>query len=377
MRPLPILAVGFVLATLPVDTTRSVLASAASMVLESAPFVLAGTTLLAFSFRQCARAVPYLGCGCGAGPSARSLPAAVATALAFGPLVAIARLAAGITIAWFLAPRDHACEAEIPAPLEQLASIVPAALAAAAVTLVAAGRVASWHLPYPAAFAAGALAGIAGAPCALGAVGFAAMLRASAPACAIGFLCTAGIVDVHALAQHRVHHGAHDGLAYAVASFGCAFVASHNGDALVHPRFTFALWLCAIVFAALAWRHRKARAPRAYLAPVVMAIGAVLGAPLPSYHATETTLTDAFAGERIDFTGVLTRTGASTALVRYAITCCRADAAPIVLQLEHAPARLHGWIHASGTLAGTNGELRLRATLYEPVAAPGDPFLYR
>ncbi len=109
-----------------------------------------------------------------------------------------------------------------------------------------------------------------------------------------------------------------------------------------------------------------------------MFAGAVLGAPLPQYHATETTLTDAFSGERVDFTGELTRTGGAATLVRYAITCCRADASPIVVRLMEAPSRrLHGWMHARGALVERGGDLRLRADELLPVDAPADPFVYR
>jgi uncharacterized membrane protein YcgQ (UPF0703/DUF1980 family) len=99
---------------------------------------------------------------------------------------------------------------------------------------------------------------------------------------------------------------------------------------------------------------------------------------MPEYHATETTLSDAFAGERVDFTGVLTRTGDAATLVRYAITCCRADAAPVVIRLLDAPpAAAHGWMHARGVLVAREDDLRLRADALTPIAPPADPFVYR
>ena len=63
--------------------------------------------------------------------------------------------------------------------------------------------------------------------------------------------------------------------------------------------------------------------------------------------------------------------------MRYAITCCRADAAPIVLRLEHARPRIHGWFRARGTLVAAGSELRLHVELLQKVAAPADPFVYR
>jgi uncharacterized membrane protein YcgQ (UPF0703/DUF1980 family) len=116
----------------------------------------------------------------------------------------------------------------------------------------------------------------------------------------------------------------------------------------------------------------------ARIAPIVMLAGAVLAAPPPDYHATETTLADAFAGERIDFTGLLTHTGSAATLVRYAITCCRADAAPIVVRLErNPPERLRGWMHAQGTLVNGKDGLQLRVERIREIPAPADPFVYR
>ena len=78
-----------------------------------------------------------------------------------------------------------------------------------------------------------------------------------------------------------------------------------------------------------------------------MLAAAVVGAPAPRYEATETTLTDLFAGERLTFTGELVRDASSAAMVRYAITCCRADASPICVRLAAPPHYAAGSGYAS------------------------------
>ena len=83
-------------------------------------------------------------------------------------------------------------------------------------------------------------------------------------------------------------------------------------------------------------------------------------------------------GERVDFTGVLTRTGSAATLVRFAITCCRADAAPIVVRLLRAPgSAVRGWVHARGVMVARGSDLRLRAEQLQMISAPADPFVYR
>ncbi len=73
----------------------------------------------------------YLGCGCGTGPSARSLPATAAAWLVFGPLVAVARFLAAVVVArWTVAQNRH----DPPELLDELGALVPAALVAGAVT---------------------------------------------------------------------------------------------------------------------------------------------------------------------------------------------------------------------------------------------------
>lgn len=354
----------------------ALLVTSAATLFESAPFVLAALVLTQTPVRWSARIDAYLGCGCGVGPSARSLPAAAATCLVFGPLVAGARLAAA-TLLERLQRRGHRdCAHAAPSLLSELHLIVPvAALGSFAVLLLPA--IAGMHAPRAVAFAAGAAAAFVMAPCALGTVGFAAALRTAWPAAAAGFLCVAGIADARAWTRRRTVDAAHDAFAYAVFALACALVAARSGAGLVHPKLAVALWPCTAAGMILAYRFRAQQCSRMRIAPVVMLAGALFGAPMPEYHATETTLSDAFAGERVDFTGKLTRTGSAATLVRYAITCCRADAAPIVIRLLHAPPNARGWMHARGVLVARGNDLMLRAQVLQPIHAPADPFVYR
>ena len=351
----------------------ALLVTSAATLLESAPFILAAVVCTSIPLRWNARLVPYLGCGCGTGPSARSLPAAAATWLVFGPLVAGARLAAAILVERFA--RRAPCHVERESLLAQLhAVLLPACAGALAVCFIPA--ISGMQKSMATAMLGGALAAFVSAPCGLGSVALAASLRSVLPPAAAGFLCVAGIIDVRTWIRAAHERCGHDALAYTLAAVACALVAARTGAALVHPAFVPALWICAAACAALAYKHRRERNAWLRVAPVVMLLGSVLAAPPPEYHATETTLGDAFAGERIDFTGVATQTGGTTTLVRYAITCCRADAAPIVVALERS-INARGWMHARGVLMQTREGLRLRANSLQKIAAPPDPFVYR
>jgi hypothetical protein len=357
----------------------AVLAAAAGALVESAPFLLAGAVAARFAGRH-AGWIAYAGCGCGQGPSARSLPAAAATWLVFGPAVALARLAAGIAVARLgrgRFPAGCAGHGE-PGLLTGLSAVLPAALAAGvlsqALPLLQGGRI-----PPVLQAAAGAALGFA-APCALGTVALAGSLRAHAMPAAAALLCVAGIADLRALRRFHAHEGpAHDAFAYALLAVALGIVALRHGDALVHPALAFVVGACAVGTALLAIVHRTRSHPRLRAAPAFMLLGALIAAPPPAYRATETTLADLFAGERLRFTGRLTEDGRNAALVRYAITCCRADASPVVVRLLRSPHAAPGtWLYAAGTIAPSpNGDLRLNATKLHPVAPPTDPFIYR
>jgi uncharacterized membrane protein YcgQ (UPF0703/DUF1980 family) len=65
-------------------------------------------------------------------------------------------------------------------------------------------------------------------------------------------------------------------------------------------------------------------------------------------------------------------------LVRYAITCCRADAAPVVVRLDRAPRFATGsWLRVDGRIESIGGNLRLIADSAQGIAPPTDPFIYR
>lgn len=89
-------------------------------------------------------------------------------------------------------------------------------------------------------------------------------------------------------------------------------------------------------------------------------------------------MTELFPGERLSFTGVLMRDGRGAVLVRYAITCCRADAAPVAVRLARVPAFSPGtWLHADGRIVTQAGEPALAAREFAAIAPPADPFVYR
>ncbi|MGA8576382.1 MAG: hypothetical protein WB609_11965, partial [Candidatus Cybelea sp.] len=137
------------------DALRSALAAAASALFEATPFLFAGALLSHLLRRRCAL-LEHLGCGCGSGPSARSLPAAAATWIAFGPLVAVERYLAALLVAQILhraLPREQERQS-VAHPLRELAAVLPAALLAG-VAMQFASTFDSTSLPQ----AAGALLG--------------------------------------------------------------------------------------------------------------------------------------------------------------------------------------------------------------------------
>jgi hypothetical protein len=372
MRRWSAILLAIAVAAIAPHAVMTVAAGAASVLLESLPYLAVAALCSPLIGRYARALVAYAGCGCATGPSARSIPAAVATAAIFGLPAALARVAAASVAARFVRKHDHAANIDV---LDEITSLVPAALLAAAITLML-PSLPLRNLPVPLLFAGGALLGVVASPCALGGVALAASLHAVAPLAGAGVLCTAGIVPN--VWRRRANHAQHDPWAYGALALACALVAARHGGALVHPRMTIPLALTALVCLLLAWRFNIARAgaPR-WLAFATLA-ATVIGAPAPVYHVTETTLADAFAGESVDFTGVAIAEHGASGLVRYAITCCRADAAPIVLALDRDLTALNGrWMRATGTLQPDGPELRLHVDRLDPVTPPGDPFIYR
>ncbi len=365
------IALVLALAAIDPQTVMTILAGAVSVLLEALPYLVGAALLAPLAGRYARTLIAYAGCGCGAGPHARSIPAALAAAALFGPYVAVARVALASLAARVL-PADNDAETSV---LTELTHLLPAALLAAAMmALVPAVPLRGIHPVL--LWLAGAVLGVFASPCALGGIALAAALHASAPFAAIGVLCTAGILP-HFRARHT-HDAAHDPLAYLLLALACSLVAAHHGGTFVHPRLTIPLALCAIYCAILAWCQRAsaARRPREIAAAALAIV--IIGAPQPIYRATETTLADAFAGERVDFTGIAVTDHARSVLVRYAITCCRADAAPVALVVDRDLAPFNGrWLHVRGTIQDDGGELRLRVAELTPIAPPSDPFVYR
>ncbi len=372
MRQWPALAVAIALVAIAPQAVMAIGASTVSVLLESLPYLAVATALSPFVGRYAHALVAYAGCGCGAGPSARSIPAAVAAGTVFGAPIAVARVLVASLAARIVPVREH-MHSNL---LGELVHLVPAALLAAEMMQIV--PMLPLHGLHPAAlWLAGALLGLVASPCALGGVALAASLRASAPLAALGILCTAGVIPT----RLRFHSDKepHDSLAYLLVAIACGLIAARHGGTFVHPRMTLPLVLCAVYCAVMAVRFRAAAArstPR--LAAAVALAVVVIGAPQPIYHASETTLADAFAGERVDFTGVAVTDRARSALVRYAITCCRADAAPVSLVVDRDLSHLSGhWMQARGTIENDDGALRLHVAELTPIAPPLDPFAYR
>lgn len=363
----------------PPELVRSGLACAASILFESTPFLLAGV-LLAYLLRRRCTIFEHLGCGCGPGPSARSLPAAAATWMLFGPSVAVARYLAAVVVAYVLRSRATSERHSGAAPthlLAELAGVFPAAIIAG-VALQLTERFDPAHLSPVASAALGAALGFVAAPCGLGAVALAAALRTHAPLAAILFLCVAGIIDFRALRSTPCAPARNDAFAYAMLAIALAILAWRHGGVLVHPAFTAVLVLCAGAAVAGAAIYRKDRCTYVRAAPMLMLAGALVGAPAPEYRATETTIADLFAGEHVIFTGALVRNATTSAIVRYAITCCRADASPVVVRLAHSPSYPAGtWLRVEGTIENVHSDLRLVVSRTQRIGVPSDPFIYR
>ncbi|MDE2481367.1 MAG: hypothetical protein KGN02_04165 [bacterium] len=354
---------------------RELLVSAASVLLEGLPYLAASAVLAPRLGRWAPRLLAYLGCGCTPGPGARSIPAAIACAVLFGPWIALGRVALGTALAR-LGPdggrSGHGGEA-LPGELVRL---LPAALGAAAL-LAAAPELDLGHRPPALQLVAGLAIGLGAGPCALGTVALAAALRTASPLAAYALLAAGGMLDVRAWLRRPHEHGHGGRAAYLLLGLACGLAALGGGATLVHPRLVPALALSGIACLWWALRARDVEhRPAAWLA-AALAAAVVIGAPAPTYRADETTLADAFAGERVDFTGAYRVQRPHAALVRYAITCCRADAHPIAALLAHPlPLRAGAWVRVRGTLERSGDALVLVPQHVRTIAPPHDPFVY-
>ena len=365
------------LAVLPLGAARSVLAGTAAILLEAAPFLCIGSLLGRIAAQR--NAMAFAGCGCGRGPSARSIPATLATGALFGPFVAAARFIAATLVARHIAFRPaahgHAHESDL---LDELLALLPAAVLAALVAQAAPFITLSKLAP-AIQLLCGVALGLFASPCALGAVAFAAALRVQSSLAAWAYLAIAGIFDVHAFrARKSVLHCGHDPTAYVLLACAFAIVAARRGDALVHPLFAVPFAATALVAMHAAWVHRRSHSARARIVPALVLAASVLAAPAPQYRATETTMTQLFPGERLAFTGTLVRHDRNDALVRYAITCCRADAQPVAVRLSQQLRYAAGtWIRAEGRIARHGDQLVLVPITFRAIVPPTDPFVYR
>jgi hypothetical protein len=375
--------------TLPPPLLHAALASAAGTTFEATPFVLAALFLRSPRTRRLAA---LASCGCGALPGALALPAVALCWLSFGPLVALLRVAAAAAGLALHRPTSTRATRTCPDPPAELETIAFAAFASA--LACDALRTASPHagpLETALLFAAGAFAGIV-SPCASAAVATSAGLRGTSAAAAAGLLATAGILPPGILSSvlsrcrfpwpHDSASPARgDGrINYALLGFACIMLVAGGRGGFVHPRLLPANALAAATCLYLTLRRAAALRTSASIAlPLALAGALVAGSPLPRSEVDATNLADAYPGASVRFTGTAQRRGTRSMLVRYAITCCRADASPVALRTERRLEVRDGtWIEASGTLErDSRGEFVLRTGTWREIAPPADPFMYR
>jgi hypothetical protein len=391
-------------AAMPAPLLHQALAATAGTLFEAAPFVLA-VSLVRGSFVRWTAALLGCGCGPGAGYAALSLPATALCWTVFGPAPALARFAVAATLQAVMfrkPPHPRSGSASCPRagvagradprtidsidPLEQLAFVAVASFATSLALPAMAGFAASRpQSPFaPSAFVAALVEAIAGlvagsvAPCATAAVAMAAMLRPTASSAAIGILCTAGLIPRLRIGRRHAtpRYDARFGLALLCCA--CLALALHGGRGFIHPRLLPLVWF-AIPAAAAALVARPLTSARfGALAPGAMAAALVLGSPLPPAALGNGTLDDLYPGEPIGFTGVANDAGGTISLVRYAITCCRADASAIVLPTNlNIRVSRNAWLTVDGTIAAGPAGTYLRVARWERIAPPADPFIYR
>jgi hypothetical protein len=254
MRPaLYLVAAIAALAILPAAIVRNALASTAATLIEATPFLLLGVLLARIP--TLSGLIAYLGCGCARGPSARSIPAAIAAGLLFGPVVALARLIAATASARLVRP-EHG-EPREPNLVDELQALLPAAIIAALVLTIL-PSIESTRIGIAGQIAIGIALGFLSTPCALGAIAIAGALHATAPIAATAYLCIAGIVDLPMLlSSHRHTEHRSDSLAAtALVALALLIVAARHGGELVNPRATIPLAITAVATLGFGPRRR-------------------------------------------------------------------------------------------------------------------------
>jgi hypothetical protein len=371
-----------VVAALPGDGARGLLAAIAGTLFEAAPFV----AIAAVVPRRFGRLAALAGCGCGRGGVPGALaPVAVGLCwVTFGPVVALGRALAALALKFVLRKlrlgrADPSPDHAPGDPFAELATLAACAAAAYGIFETCPGLTGT----VPGALAFGLTVGTF-APCATAGVALAGAGIGHAPLAAAAILGTSGIVPhlrlrrTEPLGRGRGGDGRFAALALAAA---LAIIALSGPSGLVHPRLLPLDALGALAAFAMALRGTAcARPGRAIALGVAMLAALALGSPQPHMTAEETTLADGYAGERATFTGLAYAepVPARTRLVRFAITCCRIDAHAIALPLDRRIRVRDGtWIAARGILAARDGTLVLRASEWHAITAPADPFVYR
>jgi hypothetical protein len=377
-------AIGALAACVPPATLANVVATAASTLFEAAPLLLIAASLgpaLPGGLRHWP--VALLGCGCGKLPGALSLPATALCWFSFGPAVALGRWSAAFSgVALF---RRHGVSNEHePRVFEQLTAVAGfsllGALMSAALRSAMFGDVLA-AAPAPALFLIGVTTGML-APCTLGSIAFAASVHATMPALAGGVLWSTGLFALPLpRAQHDPQTPVERGIAarplYAAMALACAGVAVRGGAALVHPKLAPWVALGALVAARRAL-FTRARVPPATAIAVLAMLGTAVSANTSARENAPATAFDALVvGERVHLSAQLAGQTRAT-LVRYAITCCRADAAPIAVRLDRTLSFRSGtWVAVDGTVVADAGGALVHVLRVRLISAPPDPFLYR
>jgi hypothetical protein len=377
-------ALGALAACVPPATLANVVATAASTLFEAAPFLLIAADLgpaLPSRLRDWPAAL--LGCGCGKLPGALSLPATALCVLSFGPAVALLRWSCALGVARL---RPHGASALHARSLfEELSAVAGPALLGALLTTALRSAVFGNVLaaaPAPALFLTGVITGML-APCTLGSIAFAASVHASMPALAAGVLCSTGLLALPRVGapQHQLQTPVKRGIAaqplYAAMAIACASVALRGGATLVHPKLVPWIALGALVAARRAL-CAQARVPRSASIAVFAMLATALSANAPARENTPASAFDALVvGERVHLCAQVTGEPRAT-LVRYAITCCRADAAPVAVRLDRAlSVRAGTWVALDGTVVADAGGRLVHVVEVRPIRPPADPFLYR
>jgi hypothetical protein len=394
------------LALVPAPLVEGAVASAAATMVEALPFVLVPVLLPRVGFL---RYLPSLGCGCGGAlPAAFALPGIALTWIAFGPAIALARLALAVVLLFaarrvvrlFAARRlplatrrmarsnivrsDVGSETTVD-PLGQLDPIGQlAALGIATFAASLLGDVLRAHaLPFDGrigsvvSFALGASLG-AIAPCATAGIGAAVALRIADPAAALGLLVTTGFVTfplAHAarLTRKRLRDAR---LMLGLLAFLCAGLAIRGTHGLLNPRLTALVIAGGALSAACVVNRRASRTTNALgpLVPGCLAIAMIAGSPPPAESAATVPL-DLYPGRTIEFIGTLASDRQS--VTRAAILCCRADAQVLALQLDRrVPLPAGAWVAVRGTAFELNARTLLHLESARRVPTPTDPFTY-